>query len=365
MIIFLSLLAILVISLILYLQHPQFGKAPSGDRLERLAASPHFRDGVFENLSYTPPLTEGYTYLEVMYMFFFKKSPDNVPKGTIPSVRTDLKTLPEDEDILVWFGHSSYFLRVKGVSILVDPVFSGNASPVPGSTRAFKGTDIYDAEDFPDIDYLLITHDHYDHLDYKTIGKLKDKVKKVICGLGVGAHLEYWGYPAGMVEEHDWNETVVLEGQMRLHTLPARHFSGRLFKRNNTLWMSYLLETGSQKIYLGGDSGYDRHFAEIGKRFGPIDLAILENGQYNVAWHAIHCLPEETVQAALDLGARRLMPVHSSKFSLSPHGWKEPLTEVSRYGKDAGIPLVTPVIGQKVRLDDDSQVFEPWWERVN
>ncbi|WP_461533690.1 MBL fold metallo-hydrolase [Sinomicrobium sp.] len=364
MIVLLSLLVILGIALILYLQHPQFGKVPAGDRLEHISLSPHFKDGVFENLSYTPSLSEGYSYLKVMYMFFFEKSRNNTPKEAIPSIRIDLKTLPEDEDILVWFGHSSYFLKVEGVSILVDPVFSGNASPVPETTRAFKGTDIYDTEDFPDIDYLIITHDHYDHLDYKTIKKLKGKVKKVICGLGVGSHLEYWGYTTDILEEHDWNETVELKEQLRLHTLPARHFSGRLFKRNNTLWMSYLLETGSHKIYLGGDSGYDGHFAEIGKRFGPIDFAILENGQYNMAWHAIHCLPRETVQAALDLKAKRLMPVHSSKFSLSTHSWKEPLAEVSRLAEEAKIPLVTPVIGEKVKLRDDKQVFKSWWEGV-
>lgn len=364
MIIIISTTVLLGLVTIVYLQLPQFGQAASGERLEKMKKSKHYQDGVFTNLKYTPTITEGYSMTGVMYDFLFKKIHRQKPLKAIPSIKTDLKDLAVDSNVVVWFGHSSYFIQVEGLKILVDPVFSGNASPIPGTTKAFEGTNIYGVNDLPEIDYLLISHDHYDHLDYLSIKQLKEKVKHIICGLGVGAHFEDWGYQAETISERDWNETILVGDIIKIHTLPARHFSGRTFKRNNTLWLSYLIETPGQKIYIGGDSGYDTHFAEIGKRFGSIDLAILENGQYNMAWHAIHCLPEEVVQAAKDLNAKRVMPVHSAKFSLALHSWDEPLNEVSRLSKLSNIPLVTPLIGEVVWMNDENHVFEEWWKKV-
>ncbi|SFW51899.1 L-ascorbate metabolism protein UlaG, beta-lactamase superfamily [Sinomicrobium oceani] len=366
MLIFISVVILLAAFVFIYIQHPKFGKAPSGARLERMKQSPNYKDGVFENRTFTPTLTEGYSFAGVLYDFLFGKKPGGTPEDSIPSVKTDLKALPSDRNVLVWFGHSSYFLQADGLKILVDPVFSGNASPVPGSTKAFKGSDAYTVSDMPELDYLLITHDHYDHLDYETISLLKSKVKKVICGLGVGSHFDHWGYDSGIVKEMDWDESSELAPGIRLHTLTARHFSGRSFKRNTTLWLSYMLETPKRKIFMGGDSGYDTHFAAIGERFGPIDLAILENGQYNIAWHAIHCLPEETIKAAAELKTKRLMPVHSSKFSLALHPWDEPLEEVSELNRKAPhhVSMVTPMIGEIVELDDENQVFREWWKDI-
>lgn len=365
MLILLSVFVAATVFVLLYMQLPKFGKAPSGERLERILKSPHYKDGSFTNLTPTPTLAEGFSYFEIMYNFFFKKHPDLYPKEPLPSAFTDLHKLPADADVLVWFGHSSYYMQVDGYKFLVDPVFSAEASPVPGSNKAFKGSNVYTADDIPAIDYLLISHDHYDHLDYETVKALKDKVSYVVCGLGVGSHLEHWGYPAERIIEKDWNDTINLGKGLKIYTLTARHFSGRVFKRNNTLWLSYLLETPNRKIYVGGDSGYEGHFAEIGKRFGTIDLAILENGQYNVAWQAIHCLPEETLKAARDLHAKRLMPVHSSKFALGMHAWYEPLSEISRLNNQYRIPLVTPMIGEQVNLNDAAQTFKEWWNIVH
>ncbi len=257
-------------------------------------------------------------------------------------------------------------MQIDGKRILVDPVFSGNASPVPGTVKSFKGTDRYAVEDLPDIDYLFISHDHYDHVDYETLMKLKPKIKKVICGLGVGAHFEHWGYDTNKIIEKDWNETVDFGNGFIVHTTPARHFSGRGFTRNNTLWMSYVLQTATMKIYIGGDSGYDTHFADIGNKYGPIDLAIIENGQYNVAWRYIHTLPDEVLKAAKDLKAKRLFPVHSSKFALGNHAWDEPLTKVSELNNHSENPisLVTPMIGEFVFLKDIKQQFKQWWVGV-
>lgn len=357
----LAIMALLGLALFILMQQPVFGKAPEGARLERIERSPNYRDGAFQNQHETPQLTEGYTMPGLMWEFLTSSPPRREPLDTIPTQKHDLHALP-DGDLLVWFGHSSYLLRIKGRTILVDPVLSGRAAPLPGFGKAFPGTDRYTVDDLPPIDLLLISHDHYDHLDHPVIKALRPKVKAVVCGLGVGAHLEHWGYPAGIVRETDWHETLDVLGGMTLHTTPARHFSGRAFARNNTLWQSYVLDAGGRKFFIGGDSGYDTHFAEIGATHGPFDLVILENGQYDKKWKYIHLLPEEVVPAARDLRAKRLFPVHSSKFPLANHPWDEPLIKVAEYAEAAGLPLLTPMIGEVVLLDDTTRVNTHWWE---
>jgi L-ascorbate metabolism protein UlaG (beta-lactamase superfamily) len=259
-------------------------------------------------------------------------------------------------------GHSSYFIQLDGVKILVDPVFSGNASPVSFTTKAYAGSDVYTPEDMPAIDYLFITHDHWDHLDYPTMRRLRNKVKKVICGLGVGAHLERWGYASESIIEQDWYESFKPKAGWEIHALPARHFSGRVIKRNQTLWVSFALISPVARIYMGGDSGYGKHFLDIGERYGPFDLAILENGQYDVRWKYIHMLPGEQLQAAKALRAYTLLPVHSSKFTLATHDWDEPLKKIVE-NQEKSVRVITPMIGEKVNLDDRQQTFKRWWER--
>ncbi|MGB8193673.1 MAG: MBL fold metallo-hydrolase, partial [Chitinophagaceae bacterium] len=212
---------------------------------------------------------------------------------------------------------------------------------------------------------LFITHDHWDHLNYETLLQLKPKVKKIICGLGTATHLEHWRFDKNIIIEKDWNETVALEDGFTVHTVPARHFSGRGFKRNQSLWMSFALQTPTLKIFIGGDSGYDDHFALAGKDFGPFDLAILENGQYGKNWKYIHMMPGEVLQATKDLQAKRVLPVHSSKYSLSTHAWDEPLKEITKLNKQANAGLITPMIGEVVDLKDDRQQFSEWWKGVN
>lgn len=347
-----------------YMQHPKFGKAPSGERLEQMKKSKHFKNGVFENLSETPQLAEGYTMMGVLWDFLSTTYPNTTPTDSIPSVKTNLHELKPEENALVWMGHSSYFIQLEGKTYLIDPVFSGNASPLP-TTKAFSGSDVYDVDDLPDIDYLLITHDHYDHLDYKTIKSLDPKVDKVITGLGVGSHLEHWGYASKKITELDWNESTIIDDSTTIYATPARHFSGRTLKRNSTLWLSLVLETPSKKLFLGGDSGYDTHFKEIGEKHGPFDLAILENGQYNLKWKYIHLLPEETVKAAKELNAKKLFPVHNSKFKLAQHPWKEPMERITAEVEKENVAIVTPIIGEKVDINDSIQIFQKWWENVN
>ncbi len=342
---------------------PQSGKLPSGERLKRIEASPNYKKGQFRNIHTTPQLTEGANLFSVMRKFFFGKSKNTRPPGILPSKKTYLHKLDANENILVWFGHSSYFIQVDGKKILVDPVFSGSASPVSFTTKSFNGSDIYSVDDMPEIDYLFITHDHWDHLDHKTIVKLKTKVKQVITGLGTAAHLEYWGYDANTIIEKDWNESFTLDKGFIVHTTPARHFAGRLFKRNRSIWMSFVLQTPSMKLFLGGDSGYDTHFAEIGNKYGPFDLAILECGQYNLYWKYIHMMPEEVVQAGIDLKAKKILPVHWGKFDLSLHDWDEPIKRVVAEAAKRNVPLIHPLIGEKVELGHTRE-YGRWWETV-
>lgn len=360
----LSIITLLIIVTFFYIRQEKFGQAPSDARMERIKKSPNFKDGQFQNVHHTPELTEGHSMLSVIYEFLFKETPRRKPVDDIPSVKTDLLSLPADKDVLVWFGHSSFFIQIDGKTLLADPVFSGNASPVPGSNTAFNGTDRYTVDDLPEIDYLFISHDHYDHVDHETLLKLKSKTKKVVCGLGVGEHFEYWGYSPENILEKDWNETITLDSGFIVYTAPARHFSGRSFSRNNTLWMSYVVQTPTMKFYVGGDSGYDTHFAEIGNKYGPIDLVMLDDGQYDLSWKYIHMLPNEVLQAAKDLKAKRLFPVHSSKFAMANHPWDEPLTKITELNKSMNIPLVTPIIGEPVNLKDENQQFSQWWVGV-
>ncbi|MEN2487244.1 MBL fold metallo-hydrolase [Flavobacterium sp. B11] len=364
---FVILLFLIGFAIYMFLQHPKFGKAPSGARLVQIQNSPQYKNGKFENQSFTPDLAEGATMAGVLFEFFFKKVDRKIPTDLIPSVKTNLLELPLDQDILVWFGHSSYFIQLEGKRFLIDPVFSGNASPIPGTTKSFKGTDIYTVDDLPEIDYLLITHDHYDHLDYDTFLKLKPKTKKIITALGVGSHLEFWGFPSENIIEKDWYSTIKLDENLTIHTAPSRHFSGRGFKRCNTLWTSFILETKDFKMYLGGDSGYDSHFAAIGEKYGPFDIALIDNGQYNEKWKYIHNMPEDVIKAMKDLKAKRVFPVHSSKFALSLHSWDEPLNKVTELNRlsENPISLITPMIGEAVELKNDKQEFKQWWKGVN
>ncbi len=365
MLIFLTIVLILSLIVFLFLQLPQFGKLPSGERLLKIKKSPNYKNGSFQNISHTPDLAEGVSYWDVGKEFFFKKKENLIPKGKIPSIKTDLLNLDPKKDVLVWFGHSSYFIQVEGKRILVDPVFSGYASPFSIGVKAFNGTDIYTSDDLPEIDFLFISHDHYDHLDYETIKKLKPKIKKVICGLGVGEHFEYWGYDKSIIIEKDWNEKIELTEKLTVHAVSARHFSGRLFSRNKTLWVSFVLQTPSMKIFIGGDSGYDKHFKEIGEKFGAFDLAILENGQYNMQWKYIHTLPDEILKAAKQLNVKRIFPVHSSKFALANHPWKEPLELIIKNNETENLNLITPMIGEEVNLKNDKQTFTKWWREVD
>jgi len=327
----------------------KYGRLPKGDRLKRIEQSPNYSDGQFHNLHPTPVNTaEKQSFLKMMNKFLFDKTPNLRPDSALMVVKTDLKHLDKNQNLIVWFGHSSYYLQLDGVSYLVDPVFYA-ASPVSFVIKPFNGTNIYKPEDMPDIDYLIITHDHWDHLDYKTVRELKNRIGHVICPLGVGEDFEYWGFDVNKIIEMDWHEKASLSKEVQLHCLPARHFSGRLLTPNKTLWASYMIVSQSKTIFIGGDGGYDTHFAEIGKQFPVIDFAILENGQYNQDWCYIHTMPEYLSREAKELHANTVLTVHHFKYALARHSWDEPEKNIQQMRNDS-INVIDPQIGAVVDL---------------
>ena len=365
MITLLIIAALFAVAVFIFMQQPQFGKAPSGERLERIQKSPYYKKGQFDNLSFTPQLAEDASMTKVMFRFLFGKNGHAKPQQNFKFTKTNLKNLNPNQNIYVWMGHSSYFIQIDGKKILVDPVFSGNASPVSFTTKAFDGADLYSAEDIPELDYLIISHDHWDHLDYETVKKLHPKVKQVITGLGTGEHLEYWNYDPKKIIELDWGENFDLGNGFKVYAETARHFSGRTFKRNQAIWASFVFETPKRKIYIGGDSGFDDHFEKIGDKYGGFDLAILENGQYNKDWRYIHMMPEEFLIAAKNLRTKRVIAVHNSKFELALHSWKEPLEKITTLNEKENQRLITPKIGEMVHWEDDAKVYEKWWKKYD
>ncbi len=268
-----------------------FGKIPAGEKLLKIQQSPNYKNGAFQNLSPTPVMAEDSSFWKTLKSYLNKPG-DTKPPLPLPFVKTDLHNLENDAPVIVWFGHSSYLIRINGCNILIDPIFSNHAAPFSFMVKAYPGADVFSVQDMPCIDLLIQTHDHYDHLDYESIVALQPKIKKVITGLGTGSHFEFWGYDKAIITELDWWEITSTAENNKLTAVPARHFSGRGIARGKTLWAGFILQAAGYTIYIGGDSGYDTHFKEIGSKYGPFDIAILESGQYNAHWPHLHMMPE-------------------------------------------------------------------------
>lgn len=327
---------------------------------KNLDSSPNYSKGIFHNLSPTPVMSPDASYLQVLRQAMSR--PASVrPPAALPSVKSNIKELNSEVPVVVWFGHSSYLIHCRGINILVDPVFSGHASPFPFMIKAFPGSDIYKPEDLPPIDVVIITHDHYDHLDKGMIRFLSSRARSFYTSLGVGKSLQSFSVDASLITELDWWEQVRITADIQLTATPARHFSGRGIKRAGSLWSSFVLELFGYSIYLGGDSGYDDHFKMIGAKHGPFHLAILECGQYNTSWPLIHMMPEEAVQASIDLQAEVFMPVHWAKFTLANHDWNEPVKRAFKAAQLRGVRMTTPRIGEPVYVGERYPA-EHWWD---
>ena len=347
-----------------YINRPEFGKLPSGDRLQKILNSPHYFKDHFECLTPVQIMSENDEDSEnrivATLKFIFGDKTDLFPPRPIPTAKTNLKEIPQDWECAVWMGHSTIYLQLAGKKILLDPVFSSYASPVFFINRAFEGSNIYTAEDFPEIDILAITHDHWDHLDYPSVMALKPKIKTVICPLGVGEHLEHWNFPLDKIIEEDWESEIEIGENLKVHILTSQHFSGRMLKPNPTEWCSYAFITPELKIFCSGDGGYSNHFKMIGEKFGSFDFAFMENGQYNKAWHAIHCLPNETADAAEDIHAQNVIPIHAGKFALARHAWNAPYKDLTAASFNKSYKLLTPQIGELIDFTQE-QTFSQWF----
>ena len=347
-----------------YVNRPEFGRLPTGSRLEKILNSPHYFQDHFECLTPVKVMAEDVedkeNRLVATWKFLFGDKTGLVPPVPVPTVKTNLNSLGDD-DCAIWMGHSTIYLQLDGRKILLDPVFSSYASPIFFINRAFEGSNIYSANDFPPLDVLAITHDHWDHLDYSSIIALKPKIKTVLCPLGVGEYFEQWGFDVDKIIEEDWDSVIDFGRGLTAHILPSQHFSGRMFTQNPTEWCAFAFVTPARKIFCSGDGGYANHFKDIGKKFGGFDLAFMENGQYNTAWHAIHMLPSETAQASEDIQAKKIVPIHAGKFALARHMWNEPYKDLLAASAEKNYALLTPQIGELINFDGE-QNFSKWFE---
>lgn len=343
-----------------------FWADPSWDRLARIQQSPNYHDGQFWNLTETPMMTpdeNGENDTSILSRLKWDTG-RRYPSQEIPSVKTDLKSLPKNQNTLVRLWHSAYFMILDWKTYLIDPTLV-TGSPVWFVNKPFPWTSVYQPKDIPEIDYLIITHDHYDHLDYFTMKEIKDKIWKVITSLWVWAHFERWGFRAHDIIEMDRYDESDFDDNIKITCLPARHYSWRL-KQNKTLRSSFMLETPSKTIYIWWDSWYDKFFKEIWEKRPNIDLAVIENGQYDMQRKYIHMLPDDVIQAIKDLNAKKVLTVHNSKYAMANHDWDEPLKALDeRLHKEWIDSWITPIIWETVELDNDNQKFSKWRENLD
>ena len=366
LLIILGIILLLVGTGLALLSHPAFGVWRHVST-ERIQSSPNYREGMFQNQEPTPQFTgDTASTRSTLWRFLTDKDTLRVPQEPIQAIMTDLKNLPTDSDWLVWFGHSSYLFCLNGQRFLVDPLLNPEF-PASMMLKAFPGTDIYRPDDLPDIDVLIVTHEHWDHMDYATLRDIRERVKQVVCPLGISDYLHYWGYKDEQITEMDWYDSLSVQRSISetvcqrsgllgeagptITCLPSRHFSNRLLgKRNQTLWASFMVEAGGRKVYIGGDGGYDKRFSEIHERFGSVDLALLENGQYNANWKYIHTTPEDLEKVILDLQAKQVFTVHHDKFALSVHPWYEPDSVAHDLAARHNLNLLDAPIGTIVKF---------------
>lgn len=352
-------IVILVLMLAIYLFlkfYPSIGDTPTKEMQENYAIrSDNIEDGVFYNI-------ESYE-TNFLSAVSSKSGERKTPSGTIPVVKNSvIEKLDEDEFAFTWLGHSSLLLQLSGKNILIDPMLSKNASPVPIAVERFSDAPI-NVEDMPNIDILLISHDHYDHLDYNTIIDIDHKVDKYVVSLGIESILLGWDIDPDKIVNLAWWEEYGDDVQIAL--TPSRHFSGRsLFDRSTTLWGGFYLKNDDFSVYYTGDGGYTEIFKEVREKYGDVDVCFAETGQYNNAWPNTHMFPKQSIQAAWDVNAKYVVPVHWGAFALSNHNWDDPVIKISEESKQGSAVLITPKIGEVVNYNSIEMFQDKWWEEV-
>jgi len=341
-----------------------FGGRLQGARLERARRSPQFADGKFHNAERSEMLRGSYREMLRRQLFGGEVRHPVAPVPVVARTAHDYASAPASGLRVTWIGWSSVLVEIDGRRVLTDPVWSERCSPstLVGPKRFHPPPIALD--DLPPIDVVVISHDHYDHLDMPTVRFLGARGTHFAVPLGIGAHLERWGIAAAQIHELDWNETLAWNG-LSLTATPARHYSGRNPRhQRETLWASWVVKGPQHRFFFSGDSGYSQNFRNIGAAYGPFDLALIKIGASDPSWVEIHMSPEQAVQAALDVHARVMLPVHWATFNLAFHAWHDPIDRAVAAASKAGLSLATPRPGE---------FFEPaiavpresWWDAAH
>ena len=358
----LSIVVLGVVILLFLNLHPSFGANPSKEQEELYNTFDNYVDGKFVNpetkmlgVSADNPST---------LQDSDSTTEERRPPGQLPVSEIDWNQIQGKEDSLTWLGHSSFILSLDNKKILIDPMLGPRASPV-----SFIGPKRYSEdllgiiEEMPPIDAVFITHDHYDHLDYHSIKKLKSKVAHFFVPYGVGNHLIQWGVAKEKITELNWWDEAEFQG-LTIALTPAKHFSGRgIFNRNSTLWGGWVILGEQTRFYTSGDGSYEGHFKEIGDKYGPFDIALIEGGQYDTRWPESHMLPEESVQANIDVKGKQMLLTHWGAFTLARHGWTEPIERALKAAKENDVDLIAPRIGETIGMERSlPNPVSPWWK---
>lgn len=362
------LLGVILIMTILFVNlSPEFGGKATKEQKKSYAKSQNYKGGKFNNLG-DVQMSMGFGKIMRSFSGYFSPPPKTAPGKDMAVLKIDSLDIVQyrDSTRLIWFGHSTFLLQMNGKNILIDPMFGNVPAPHPmlGGKR-FSSELPIEIEKLPKIDAVILSHDHYDHLDYGSIKQLKDKVDMFYTPLGVGVHLQEWGIDPKQIVELDWWQETTFD-DLVLKCTPAQHFSGRgLNDRAATLWSSWVIQSPSENIFFSGDSGYGPHFKEIGDKYGPFDFAMMECGQYNEMWKEIHMMPEETAQAGLDVRAKYIMPIHWGAFKLAMHSWTDPVERVTKKANALNLPVIVPQIGEPISLHKQEFEINDWWEAYN
>jgi L-ascorbate metabolism protein UlaG (beta-lactamase superfamily) len=339
-----------------------FGGRSTGARAERMRRSPQYHDGAFHNAQASHPMPPGSG--RQMLRDLVTGRGRRRPSGAVPLADPSLATRPSGQALnVIWFGHASTLVEIEGRRVLFDPVWSLRCSPSARVGPRRMHPPPVPLERLGPLDAIVISHDHYDHLDLATVRTLVGtQSAPFVVPLGVGAHLDRWGVPAARVIELDWDESVPVAG-LRLTATAARHFSGRAFSRDDTLWGSWVLAGRARRVFYTGDTGYFPGFADIGAAHGPFDATLMQIGAYAAGWPDIHMTPEEAVSAHLDLRGGLLIPVHWATFNLAFHGWAEPADRIWREAKARDVAVAVPRPGERVDVDAPPPV-DGWWQTI-
>ncbi len=357
-----SAIGLLTITIVIFLfflfQDIEFGGDPRKDNLERLQNSPHFHHNQFQN---TVKERDPDYWVNLKELF---DDQQRQPTAKFPLVKPQYTEKPFEGLRAVWFGHASVLVEIEGHRIFFDPVLSEYAFLLKAVAPKRMNPPPLAMTEIPKIDAVIVSHDHYDHLDMKTILHLHEQGASFFVGLGVGSHLRKWGIPDDKINEMDWGDSIDFKG-LKVNCTEARHYSGRKSMSKDTLWTSWVVQGKAHSVFHSGDSGYSNHFKQIGQKFPNIDISLIKVGDYglDLAWQDIHMVPENSIKAHIDLGAKVMIPIHWGVFELSFHDWNEPIERTLKAAQQNEIDLVTPRLGEVV---ESGKYFNSttWWRDI-